>query len=101
MKRDELKVRKRVPVRMTLHMQVEVPEDWDDDMVEFWLNESSHCSNNEVRDLQKQSDAWDSQPGPMGGTHCWCSRTDFVVDREWWEKNVVPFEDDDDESPRA
>lgn len=101
MTRAEFEARKLVAVRMTVHIQVEVPADWDDDMVEFWLNESSQCANNQVRDLQKQSEEWDSHPGPSGGTHCWCGRTSFVVDREWWEANGHLYEDDDDDTPRA
>jgi len=41
--------RKRVRVRIIFERVIWVPEDWDRDMVEFWLNDSSHCLANEVR----------------------------------------------------
>lgn len=84
----KLEARKLVPVRMTVYLKVEVPDDWDDDAIEFFLNESSHCSNNEVRQLADECDR-------LGNERCFCSRTSFVVDREWWEKNQAPYEDDE------
>ena len=41
--------RKRVRVRIIFERIITVPEDWDKEMVEFHLNDSSHCLANEVR----------------------------------------------------
>ena len=37
-------------------MLVSVPADWDDDQIEFYLNDSSHCRGNELRVLADQLD---------------------------------------------
>lgn len=39
---------KRVKIRLSANINVSVPVDWDDDMIESWLNESSACMDNHV-----------------------------------------------------
>lgn len=38
-------------VAITAHVTVSVPEDWEADNVDFWLNESSHCLGTEFQRL--------------------------------------------------
>lgn len=61
---------KRVPVRFHVDLDVDVPEEWTDAGVEFWLNESSWCAGNLVDLLTAAADA-------EGG--CLCSRVDAEV----------------------
>lgn len=38
-------------VRIVINLPMEFPEEWDNEMIEFHLNESSYCCNNIIRDL--------------------------------------------------
>ena len=40
---------RRVQVVHQYTLEHDVPDDWDDDMVEFFFNESSHCADNEAK----------------------------------------------------
>lgn len=42
---------KIVIVDITVRMPVAVPKSYDADAVDFWLNESSHCIGNELKQL--------------------------------------------------
>lgn len=46
-------IRKTVTVRMTVDYEINVPSDWDKDMIEFHRNESGWCSNNAIAELEK------------------------------------------------
>lgn len=45
-----------VRLKVTFEVDYQVPDDWDDDMVLFHVNESSFCTNNLLRDKMAQSD---------------------------------------------
>ena len=38
-------------IRIVINLPMEFPEEWDNEMIEFHLNESSYCCNNIIRDL--------------------------------------------------
>lgn len=78
--------RKRVPVELRIKTHVEVPADWDDQMVTFWLNESSSCADNRVRDLCGE---FAHHAASDGGEVCWCERVDAVVIPEWIDAGDV------------
>ena len=48
---------KPVRVAITFDRTVEVPDDYDEHMVEFWMNDSSHCLISELRDEVDEHDA--------------------------------------------
>jgi hypothetical protein len=60
---DEYQTR-RVKVLYEIEIEVDVPEDWDKDMIEFHRNESSWCSSNAVRDIIEYQKSM--------GTECLC-----------------------------
>jgi len=39
----------KVKVRIIFERVITVPDDWDQGMIEFWLNDSSHCLATELR----------------------------------------------------
>lgn len=51
------KLRKEKIIELTIKLPMDFPEDWDDDMIEFHLNESSWCMDNIIDELQKYSEA--------------------------------------------
>lgn len=44
---------KTVPITLVLRLEEEVPEDWEDHTVQFWVEEN-HCMQNYVRELAKE-----------------------------------------------
>jgi len=56
---------KTVPVTVVLHLHEDVPEDWDDSDVRFWVEEN-HCISNYVIDLAKEEA---DQPGECHTCH--------------------------------
>ena len=46
---------KTVDVRWTIDLPMEFPDDWDSDMIYFYLNESSWCCDNLIDLLKKYS----------------------------------------------
>lgn len=47
---------KTVNIRWTIDLPMEVPEDWDADLINFHFNESSWCCDNLIDLLQEYSD---------------------------------------------
>jgi len=45
---------KKVIIELTVKMIVEVPKVWNKHNIEFWLNESSHCLENEIIQLTNE-----------------------------------------------
>lgn len=64
---------RKVRLKVTFEVDYQVPDDWDDDMVLFHVNESSFCTNNLLRDKMAQSDA---------GGDCACFPHDVELVRE-------------------
>ena len=50
------KLRKERIIELTIKLPMDFPADWDDDMVEFHLNESSWCMDNIIDELKKYSE---------------------------------------------
>lgn len=42
-------------IQWTINLPMDFPLDWDDDMIEFHLNESSWCCSNLINELEKYS----------------------------------------------
>ena len=40
-------------IQWTINLPMDFPSDWDDDMIEFHLNESSWCCSNLISELEK------------------------------------------------
>lgn len=49
--------RKTCVVDFTIRMVVSVPEDWDEEMINFRYNESSWCANNLLTYLENRADS--------------------------------------------
>lgn len=45
------KMRKNKTIRITIDLPMSFPKDWDNEMIEFHLNESSYCCDNIIYDL--------------------------------------------------
>lgn len=44
---------KKVRIQWTIELPMDVPEEWDKEMIEFYFNESSWCCSNIIDDLQQ------------------------------------------------
>lgn len=42
--------RKKALIKITVEHIIDVPHDWDEEMVNFYLNDSSHCTSNDLLD---------------------------------------------------
>lgn len=51
-----LLIKKKVKIRMTVEYEVEVPSDWDKNLIEFHRNDGSWCANNAIKELSKISE---------------------------------------------
>lgn len=40
-------------IQWTINLPMDFPSDWDNDMIEFYLNESSWCCSNLISELEK------------------------------------------------
>ena len=40
-------------IQWTINLPMDFPSDWDDDMIEFHLNESNWCCSNVINELEK------------------------------------------------
>ena len=40
-------------VRIVINLPMDFPEEWDNEMIEFHLNESSYCCDNIIDELSK------------------------------------------------
>ena len=60
-------VTKRVKVRYTMEIEIVVPHDWDEHMIDFHRNDSSWCASNAVEDIKDYVDR-------MGEDECLCSK---------------------------
>lgn len=57
-------VKKRVRLRYTYEVEVDVPHDWDREMIEFHRNDGTWCADNSLDELaESQADG-----------HCLCGR---------------------------
>lgn len=50
-------VKRTVVVRMTVEYEVDVPQSWDKEQIEFHRNEGSWCANNALDELAQLHDA--------------------------------------------
>jgi len=59
-------VRKKVRVRCVLEFDVDVPAHWNAGDVTFWMEDSSHCFDNELVAIMGDEDV---NPGPCSCEH--------------------------------
>lgn len=59
--------KKNVVIELRVKMIVKVPTEWTGDDIDFWLNESSHCLNNEVDQLYMECN------DPYFVENSWCN----------------------------
>jgi len=52
-KSDCVLIKKTVKVKLTINYEVNVPADWDKQMIEFHRNDSTWCSSNLIEELKK------------------------------------------------
>ena len=78
---------KKAIVDFTIRMSVEVPEDSDESYVDFYLNESSHCTSNEIEQLHQEVEAL-----PHGCNVCLRSNFKFVKWSDEDEEKVLHAE---------
>lgn len=52
-KNDCILIKKKVKIRMTVEYEIEVPSDWDKEMVEFSRNSGSWCAGNAIAELDE------------------------------------------------
>lgn len=71
-------MQKRIPVTVVFHLYREVPEDWDDHLIHFHLEEN-HCIDNFVNDMTRDIEA---NPGYCQS----CNRAETIVGH-------IPFKD--------
>lgn len=56
---------KKVMIYVSVHMDVEVPEDWDKKMIEFYYNDSSYCASNLIEDMHAVNEQRDKEGSCM------------------------------------
>ena len=49
-------MRKDNIIIITIYLPMSFPEDWDNEMIEFHLNESAYCCDNIINELYKYSE---------------------------------------------
>ena len=49
-------MRKDKIIRITIDLPMSFPKDWDNEMIEFHLNESGYCCDNIINELYKYSE---------------------------------------------
>lgn len=76
-------IRKRtVVVKMEIEIVLDVPEDWDENFINFHKNESSWCASNIISELQRMDEK----------TGCLCEFTEFKYLREASEEDEENFQ---------
>lgn len=77
---------KLVKVEMQIEMLVSVPSTYTDEDIEFFLNESSHCSMNEIEQFWKECN--NTSEGCCNS----CARTNFkVLDMEPSKREIENY----------
>jgi hypothetical protein len=55
----------KVPIEFTIRIDIDVPDDWDDDSVRFYVEEN-HCMDNYVEQVHREIEA---RPGVCHTCH--------------------------------
>jgi hypothetical protein len=90
-KPDCVVVTRTVVLEMKIQYVVEVPRDWDEEMIRFHRNDSSFCSNNDVRTINKQLDEHEHT------CVCFRSETRFVREATEEDHESMAFSPDTDD----
>lgn len=62
-------INKKARVKMTVTYEIDVPNTWTEENIDFHRNESSWCASNAIKELE----AWDDENG------CLCPVAEFEV----------------------
>jgi hypothetical protein len=76
---DCVLINKKVKVRMIVEYEIEVPNHWDKEDIEFHRNDGSWCADNAIDELQEKFNNPDSS--------CMCLHSKF----EYLGENSEPF----------
>ncbi len=76
---------KKVVIELTVKMIIEVPKDWDEDSINFYLNESSHCLEAEVFQLAREV-GFDEEKNPSLCSICHRAKGIYIQDAN--EENI-------------
>lgn len=68
-------------IQWTINLPMDFPSDWDDDMIEFHLNESNWCCSNLISELEK----YDEKNG------CICGICEAKSSREDWRCEMKKY----------
>jgi hypothetical protein len=76
-----------VVVRLTVEYVRQVPEDWDEEMINFHFNEGTHCIDNEILYLRHQTHVFEHEEG---GSGCYCSHSHgkYVREATEWDEQM-------------
>lgn len=74
-----LKPRKTVRIRATIEYDLEVPEDWTNEDIEFHRNEGTYCADRIVDELKSQMGTDDLHYTEEGYRPCMCGTAQFEV----------------------
>ena len=76
--------RKKVLIKITVEHIIDVPQEWDKDMINFHLSDSSHCASNDLLDAAEDRFRDD-------GTSSWLD-LDAVYVRDATEEDLMLLE---------
>lgn len=79
---------KPIVVKLITEYVVEVPEEWDQHMIEFHRNESSFCIGNDIRDLAK---VLEFQGFGLALCGCWSTNVQYVRNATEQDKESLPY----------
>jgi len=81
-------LKKIVVVEMTMQIQMEFPRSFDQDNIEFRLNESTYCTDSAIDGLHRWTEEQEQKKNQYGGSRCSCPVTQFKYLRDATEKDV-------------
>lgn len=85
-----------VVVSTTIEWVIDVPEDWDAEMIEFSRNDGSRCSDNDVSDLREMIDRMKAE----GKCSCALIRTKFLREATAEDEQDCAWPQDDPHHPK-
>ncbi len=60
MEKNVLQKKKQIVIKLEIDMITSVPSDWDEEMINFFYNDGSHCTGNEIEQLYREDNAVES-----------------------------------------
>ena len=81
-------IHKKVLVNVIIKHIIEVPENWNDYDIDFYMNESSHCLSNEITDIHIQHERLLHERPGYG---CFCYRTTGEYIRDATDEDIENY----------